>query len=437
MTSQTVNGSTTSYSYDAANELTADGATNYTYDLNGNRTGGSYTTGAANQLTSDGTWTYSYDNEGNLTKRTKGASAETWTYGYDNLNHMVWAKDSATDGGTVTTLATYVYDAFGNRLEEDVWAQPSGTTTVTRFAYDMYSPGGGHCCSQTSQSAGEVWADLTSSNALQTRYLRGDQVDQLFARISSSGTAAWYLTDWHGSVTNLTDNSGNVQDTIAYDAFGNVTSESNPSFGDRYKYTGRELDAATGFQYNRARYYYAAIGRWTSQDPLGFKGGDANFYCYVHNAATNLQDPTGLRVGLTASQCWDQYYKYLAEIDADPELSDRAKKLRKSRAGNMLNDCLERVPSPVPPLPRVVPTIVPIINTGLIGANVFMTTVILVTLIPGPGWVAGAVLITSYAAGIMVVTKLDVVPYTAYAPEPPVGSHRLPSVPGVAAGKVT
>jgi RHS repeat-associated protein len=95
-------------------------------------------------------------------------------------------------------------------------------------------------------------------------------------------------------VTNLTDNSGNVQDTIAYDAFGNVTSESNPSFGDRFKYTGRELDSETGFQYNRARYYDAAIGRWTSQDPLSFDAGDANLYRYVGNSPTNATDPFGL-----------------------------------------------------------------------------------------------------------------------------------------------
>ena len=93
---------------------------------------------------------------------------------------------------------------------------------------------------------------------------------------------------------NLTDNSGNVQDTIAYDAFGNVTTESNPSFGDRFKYTGRELDSETGFQYNRARYYDAAIGRWTSQDPLGFAAGDANLYRYVGNSPTNATDPSGL-----------------------------------------------------------------------------------------------------------------------------------------------
>ena len=278
MTSQTIDASTTSYSYDANSELTTAGSTNYSYDLNGNRTMTGYTTGSDNQITSDGTWTYSYDNEGNLIKKTKGASAETWTYGYDNLNRMIWAKDSATDGGTVLSVATYVYDVFGNRVEEDIWTQSSGTTTVSRFAYDGQ----------------EVWADLNGSNALVTRYLRGDNVDQLFARISAAGTAAWYLTDFEGSVMNLTENSGNVQDTISYDAFGNVTSESNPSFGDRYKYTGRELDPETGFQYNRAHYYDAAIGSWTSQDPLGFAAGDANLYRYVGNSPTNATDPLGL-----------------------------------------------------------------------------------------------------------------------------------------------
>jgi RHS repeat-associated protein len=143
-------------------------------------------------------------------------------------------------------------------------------------------------------SEGNVWADLNSSNQLQTRYLRGDLVDQLFARISSAGTAAWYLTDIRGSVRGLTDNSGVLQDTISYDGFGRVTNESNASFGDRYKYTGRELDSETGLQYNRARYYDATKGRWTSQDPLGFGVDDTNLYRYVANSSPNATDPSGM-----------------------------------------------------------------------------------------------------------------------------------------------
>jgi YD repeat-containing protein len=36
----------------------------YSYDANGNRTGGGYTTGNDNRLTNDGTFSYSYDHKG-------------------------------------------------------------------------------------------------------------------------------------------------------------------------------------------------------------------------------------------------------------------------------------------------------------------------------------------------------------------------------------
>src|SRR5262249_9747599 len=132
---ETLNGSTTSFGYDATNQLTSDGSGNYSYDANGNRTMSGYTTGSGNQLTADGTWTYTYDDEGNQAKKSKGASAETWTYAYDQRNQLVGVEQRATDGGTLLMKATYTYDAFGNRLQKEVWTSGGGTVT-TRFAYD-------------------------------------------------------------------------------------------------------------------------------------------------------------------------------------------------------------------------------------------------------------------------------------------------------------
>jgi RHS repeat-associated protein len=234
-----------------------------------------YKTGTGNQLQNDGTYTYTYDQEGNLTKKSKGANADTWTYGYDNKDHMIWARDAASDGGSATMTATYSYDALGNRVEKDVWQ--GGVTTVTRFAYDGQ----------------DVWADLNGSNALQTRYIRGDHVDHLFASVSGAGTVSWQLTDRLGSVRNVTNNSGVVQDTMTYDGYGNIQTETNGSSGGRYKFTGREQDTETGLQFNRARYYDPRVGRWTSQDPLGFAAGDANLYRYVQNSPLNYVDSTG------------------------------------------------------------------------------------------------------------------------------------------------
>jgi hypothetical protein len=47
----------------------------------------------------------------------------------------------------------------------------------------------------------------------------------------------------------------------------------------------------------RARYYNATLQRFISEDPIGLKGGDANFYAYVGNDPVQLTDPLGLSTG--------------------------------------------------------------------------------------------------------------------------------------------
>jgi RHS repeat-associated protein len=45
--------------------------------------------------------------------------------------------------------------------------------------------------------------------------------------------------------------------------------------------------------YNRARYYDPSTGRFASEDPKEFYGGDADLYRYVWNESTNDRDPSG------------------------------------------------------------------------------------------------------------------------------------------------
>jgi RHS repeat-associated protein len=50
-----------------------------------------------------------------------------------------------------------------------------------------------------------------------------------------------------------------------------------------------------GFYYMRARYYDPEVGRFISEDPIGFEGGDVNLYLYASNNPVLLIDPSGLK----------------------------------------------------------------------------------------------------------------------------------------------
>jgi RHS repeat-associated protein len=297
ITSEQLNGGArTTYTYDADGEVTADGTNTETYDAEGNRTNTGYTTIAGNRLSTDGTWNYTYDASGNETEKVNIATGVAWTYGYDNKNELVeaekWSSDPNVYGTAyVEAKVDYKYDAWGNEAERDDYPTGSGSPNVTRYEVDGWNSA---LAGSTGNSRFNVLADLDGSNSLQTRYLHGDKIDQLLARIDSAGNAYWELTDREGSVRGVLDNTGTVKDAISYDAFGNIISETNATYRGSYAWTGREFDVESDLQYNRARWYDPATARWMSQDPLGFDAGDSNLYRYVTNTPTSARDSSGL-----------------------------------------------------------------------------------------------------------------------------------------------
>jgi RHS repeat-associated protein len=293
---------TIAYSYDKDNQLTnaatttslGTSAVTYSYDSTGNRTNSGYSTGTGNELTAQGGWTYSYDHEGNETGKTN-TSGEVWSYSYDNKNELIQAVDV---NGSTTTTVSYEYDAFGNRIQEAVSVSTTTVVTTTRFVQDGWNP---HLAGGAGNSNWFVWADLSytsgSGNSLQTRYVGGDVVDQLFARIAdngTSGTMAFLLADHLGSIVGVTNSSGSLQDAITYDPYGHLLTESNPGTVGSYQYAGMIYDALVGLYFSRARYFDPVAGRWISEDPLGFNAGASNLYRYVNNNPTILKDSSGL-----------------------------------------------------------------------------------------------------------------------------------------------
>jgi RHS repeat-associated protein len=117
------------------------------------------------------------------------------------------------------------------------------------------------------------------------------------AQVGASETH-YYLTDGLGSTLALTDEAGDLVNTYDYDVFGASRAETGSQAND-FTFTGEQVDAGTGLQYLRARYYDVKTGRFASRDPLsGIMGlpPSQNRFPYVMNAPTNLLDPSGLCV---------------------------------------------------------------------------------------------------------------------------------------------
>ena len=190
-------------------------------------------------------------------------------------------------------MNSFKYDPFGRRIYK---SSSSGTSI---FAYD-----GANLIEETNVSGTSV-----------ARYSLGLNIDEPLAMLRSS-TTSYYHADGLGSVTSLSSSAGSLTQTYGYDSFGKQTSSSG-SLTNPFQYTARESDPETGLYYYRARYYDPASGRFISGDPLGFGGGDVNFYSYVRNDPTTLIDPFGLRPGdkYPSAQCagWN------AENDYNPQ----------------------------------------------------------------------------------------------------------------------
>jgi RHS repeat-associated protein len=198
------------------------------------------------------------DANGNTLSDAQGRSF-TWDFG----NRLTQAVVPGT--GTVT----FKYDPFGRRIYK---SSPNFTGI---FVYD----------------GANLIETLNASGAVLAGYTQTQKIDEPLAELRSGG-ASYYEADGLGSITSLSSSAGAVANTYTYDSFGNVTNFTG-TLRNPFQYTGREFDPETGLNYNRARYYNPTSGRFMSEDPIQFKGGN-NFYVYVRNNPLRFRDPRGL-----------------------------------------------------------------------------------------------------------------------------------------------
>jgi RHS repeat-associated protein len=290
MTSMTSPDGLSEYSYDDTDQLTGADQTQhdylsdeaYLYDENGNRMGW-YITAAGNRMTSDGTSTYAYDAEGNRVLRTD-ASGGVREYEWDHRNRLVSVVDRASAGGAATQAVEFTYDTFDRRIAKRVDDDGDGPHDW-KGSYFIYD--GEHILLEH--------RDTYLGLRLAYRYLHGPGTDQLYAAEDAvAEEILWPFSDHQGSVRDLIDSYGSHPDHIVFDSFGQVDAVVGYGLPFTFGYAGREIDREIDLQYYRARYYDPAVGRFLSEDPIGFDAEDVNLYRYVRNNPLTNTDPSGL-----------------------------------------------------------------------------------------------------------------------------------------------
>lgn len=265
------------YTYDLAGRLTEVKKDNlsisaYVYDNNDNRASRTTPGGTVNgaydnqdRLTQYGTATYTYTANGELSSKT--VNTQTTLYDYDvlgNLRHVTLPDNTQLD---------YVIDGQNRRIGKRL-----NGTLVQGFLYqDQLKP----------------VAELDGAGVLVSRFVYGSNAGVPDYMIKG-GVTYRIIADRLDSPRLVVDvATGVVAQRMDYDEFGAVTLDTNPGF-QPFGFAGGLYDRQTGLTRFGARDYDAETGRWTSKDPILFKGRQTNLYAYVFNNPVNWFDPSGL-----------------------------------------------------------------------------------------------------------------------------------------------
>jgi RHS repeat-associated protein len=80
----------------------------------------------------------------------------------------------------------------------------------------------------------------------------------------------YYVKDHLGSVRQTVNGSGAIVSAQDYYPYGEVLRAYNNSLAnEKYKFTEKERDVETGFDYSISRYYDNKLGVWLQVDPMG------------------------------------------------------------------------------------------------------------------------------------------------------------------------
>jgi len=136
----------------------------------------------------------------------------------------------------------------------------------------------------------------------------GNNFTAMIEAVPNTANRYYYLKDHLGSIRVVVDEAGEIVSSDDYDPWGMILNGRSSNFGfanAKYKFTSKERDVETGYDYFGARYYDSRIGRWLSSDPLTDLSSSISPYAYCFNNPLNYTDPDGKWPWDEPNYIWD------------------------------------------------------------------------------------------------------------------------------------
>lgn len=324
----TTNEITAAYTYDSLNRMTSvtsNGETeNYEYDSNGNITfeensnhNVAYQYNSLNlnvNMNSSITWlscSTSNSKNGNIDAVATNNDPANYNYTYDSMNRLKSETIEFTQNDSNTLTKSYFYDSKGNiigtlNIDENQISDVANTyeydarnrlirvknpdgTTLAEYTYNgnnlrQSKTVNGVTTNYVYDGSNVVLTDKPGEKQI---FIRGKDI---IFRTVNDGAKEYYHYNIVGDIVYVADTNSSTVGEYYYDAFGNKTEKSAPTYENPFGYRGELHDSETGFIYLRNRYYDPSIGRFTTEDPA--RDG-LNWYIYCENNPVMFVDPWG------------------------------------------------------------------------------------------------------------------------------------------------
>ena len=252
------------------------------------------TSNRLSRTTIDGTTeTYSsagdgYDAHGNML-RMPHLSLMQWDY-RDQL--QATATQVRNDGTPETTY--YVYDAGGQRVrkvtESDARPGEDAARSKERIylgGFEVYRTDGSDSLERETL---HIMDDQQRIALVETRTQGSDGSPEQLIRYQFGNHLGSASLELDGEAQIISYEEYTPYGSTAYQAVRNGTETPTK----RYRFTGKERDEETGFNYHGARYYVPWLGRWTSVDPSQRISATGR-YVYGGDNPVTMRDDTGFQ----------------------------------------------------------------------------------------------------------------------------------------------